>query len=135
MHLLPAQSPFPLGVDPIWHGRKTELPYMNSMKMKMSILIGVTHMNFGILMSLFNYMDTRCARTHTGALNFKRWHDRWNHERLDGQWKEATLDLCHMQGHIFFAYQQIRPPKAPVFPLLPSCAGTCCPRPANSSPR
>jgi V-type H+-transporting ATPase subunit a len=41
----------------MWHGRKTELPYMNSVKMKMSILIGVTHMNFGILMSLFNNMD------------------------------------------------------------------------------
>ena len=82
----PAQASYPLGVDPIWHGRKTELPYMNSMKMKMSILIGVTHMNFGILMSLFNNMDTRCARTLWG-FGFQRTvqYDRWNHEWLDGR--------------------------------------------------
>ena len=52
------EQPSVLGGDPMWHGRKTELPYMNSVKMKMSILIGVTHMNFGILMSLFNNLDT-----------------------------------------------------------------------------
>ncbi|GAX85466.1 hypothetical protein CEUSTIGMA_g12882.t1 [Chlamydomonas eustigma] len=51
--------PFNMGVDPMWHGRKTELPYLNSLKMKMSILIGVTHMNFGILMSLFNNLNNR----------------------------------------------------------------------------
>mmetsp|Transcript_11003 Transcript_11003/g.32964 ORF Transcript_11003/g.32964 Transcript_11003/m.32964 type:complete len:841 (-) Transcript_11003:131-2653(-) len=47
-------GPYPFGVDPIWHGSKSELPYLNSLKMKMSIVIGVTHMNLGILMSYFN---------------------------------------------------------------------------------
>ncbi|KAG2432238.1 hypothetical protein HXX76_009157 [Chlamydomonas incerta] len=52
---MPAGSaPVVFGMDPIWHGRKTELSYFNSIKMKMSILIGVTHMNFGILNSLYN---------------------------------------------------------------------------------
>ncbi len=46
--------PYAFGVDPAWRGTKTELPYLNSFKMKMSILIGVTHMNLGIIMSLFN---------------------------------------------------------------------------------
>ena len=41
-------------MDPVWHGTTTELPFLNSMKMKMSILLGVTHMNLGILMSLYN---------------------------------------------------------------------------------
>jgi hypothetical protein len=46
--------PYPFGVDPVWHGTKSELPFLNSMKMKMSILLGVVHMNLGIMMSLFN---------------------------------------------------------------------------------
>jgi V-type H+-transporting ATPase subunit a len=50
----PGSDPYPFGIDPIWHGTKTELPFLNSLKMKMSILIGVVHMNLGILMSLYN---------------------------------------------------------------------------------
>jgi hypothetical protein len=45
-----------LGVDPIWHGRKTELPYFNSLKMKMSIIMGVLHMDAGIMNSLYNHL-------------------------------------------------------------------------------
>mmetsp|Transcript_13608 Transcript_13608/g.33441 ORF Transcript_13608/g.33441 Transcript_13608/m.33441 type:complete len:845 (-) Transcript_13608:923-3457(-) len=52
--LPPGAGPYPFGVDPAWRGTKTELPYLNSMKMKMSIVMGVLHMNLGILMSLFN---------------------------------------------------------------------------------
>lgn len=47
-------GPYPFGMDPIWRGTKTELTFTNSVKMKMSILIGVIHMDLGILMSLFN---------------------------------------------------------------------------------
>ncbi|GLC52630.1 hypothetical protein PLESTB_000651000 [Pleodorina starrii] len=47
-------GPYTFGLDPIWHGTKTELPFLNSMKMKMSILLGVVHMNLGIMMSLLN---------------------------------------------------------------------------------
>ncbi|KAG2488106.1 hypothetical protein HYH03_013255 [Edaphochlamys debaryana] len=52
--LKPVDGAYPVGVDPIWHGGKMELPFLNSMKMKMSILLGVTHMNLGILMSVLN---------------------------------------------------------------------------------
>lgn len=52
-------SPYPFGVDPVWHGTKTELPFLNSVKMKMSILLGVVHMNLGIVMSLFNHLYFR----------------------------------------------------------------------------
>ncbi|PNW78309.1 hypothetical protein CHLRE_09g402500v5 [Chlamydomonas reinhardtii] len=55
----PDSAPLVFGVDPIWHGRKTELPYLNSMKMKMSILLGVAHMNFGIINSLYNNLYFR----------------------------------------------------------------------------
>ncbi len=48
-----------MGMDPIWHGRRTELSYFNSVKMKMSIILGVTHMDFGILNSLYNSLYWR----------------------------------------------------------------------------
>jgi V-type H+-transporting ATPase subunit a len=46
--------PFPFGVDPAWHGTRTELSFLNSVKMKMSILLGVVQMNAGIVLSYFN---------------------------------------------------------------------------------
>ncbi|XP_042499594.1 V-type proton ATPase subunit a2-like [Macadamia integrifolia] len=45
---------YAFGVDPEWHGSRSELPFLNSLKMKMSILIGVTQMNLGIMLSYFN---------------------------------------------------------------------------------
>lgn len=52
--LIKVREAYPFGVDPVWHGSRTELPFLNSLKMKLSILIGVTQMNLGIIMSYFN---------------------------------------------------------------------------------
>ncbi len=63
-------TPYPFGVDPIWHGSRTELPFLNSMKMKMSILLGIAQMNLGIILSYFNAqffrssLDIWCAHFH-----------------------------------------------------------------------
>ncbi|KAG8088190.1 hypothetical protein GUJ93_ZPchr0010g9187 [Zizania palustris] len=52
--LIKARPTYPFGVDPVWHGSRSELPFLNSLKMKLSILIGVAQMNLGIFMSYFN---------------------------------------------------------------------------------
>lgn len=66
MGLVKFQDPYPFGVDPSWRGSRTELPFLNSLKMKMSILLGVAQMNLGIMLSYFdahffrNSLDIRC---------------------------------------------------------------------------
>ncbi|KAJ7947759.1 V-type proton ATPase subunit a [Quillaja saponaria] len=52
--LVKYQDCYPFGVDPSWRGSRSELPFLNSLKMKMSILLGVAQMNLGILLSYFN---------------------------------------------------------------------------------
>ncbi|KAH9603744.1 hypothetical protein KSS87_021959 [Heliosperma pusillum] len=52
--LIKVRETYPFGVDPVWHGSRSELPFLNSLKMKMSILIGVSQMNLGIILSYFN---------------------------------------------------------------------------------
>lgn len=52
--LIKVGDTYPFGVDPVWHGSRSELPFLNSLKMKMSILLGVAQMNLGILLSYFN---------------------------------------------------------------------------------
>lgn len=57
--LIKVRDTYPFGVDPAWHGTRSELPYLNSLKMKMSILIGVAQMNLGIILSFFNALFFR----------------------------------------------------------------------------
>ncbi|KAJ0962202.1 hypothetical protein J5N97_030030 [Dioscorea zingiberensis] len=52
--LIKVRRAYPFGVDPKWHGSRSELPFLNSLKMKMSILLGVAQMNLGIFLSYFN---------------------------------------------------------------------------------
>ncbi|XP_024926745.1 V-type proton ATPase subunit a1 isoform X2 [Ziziphus jujuba] len=52
--LVKYQDTYPFGVDPSWRGSRSELPFLNSLKMKMSILLGVVQMNLGIILSYFN---------------------------------------------------------------------------------
>lgn len=42
------------GIDIAWYQATNEVPFLNSFKMKLSIIIGVIHMCFGILMRAFN---------------------------------------------------------------------------------
>jgi V-type H+-transporting ATPase subunit a len=47
---------YPYGVDPAWYHTKNQLTFFNGMKMKTSVIIGVTQMSFGIILSLFNHV-------------------------------------------------------------------------------
>jgi V-type H+-transporting ATPase subunit a len=63
--LIKVRDPYPFGVDPSWRGSRSELPFLNSLKMKMSILMGVTQMNLGIVLSYFD------AKFHGNALDIR----------------------------------------------------------------
>lgn len=47
---------YPIGLDPLWHGADNALVFVNSYKMKMSIVMGVVHMSFAIMLNVPNYL-------------------------------------------------------------------------------
>lgn len=40
----------------IWNLAVNRLSFLNSYKMKMSVIVGVIHMSFGVSLSIFNYL-------------------------------------------------------------------------------
>jgi V-type H+-transporting ATPase subunit a len=54
---------YPFGLDPVWGISSNGLTYVNSMKMKIAVIIGVIHMSVGVLLKAFN------------AVHFRKWMD------------------------------------------------------------
>ncbi|CDW71883.1 v-type atpase 116kda subunit family protein [Stylonychia lemnae] len=54
---------YQVGVDPTWYFAKNELSFLNSLKMKISVILGVSQMSLGVFMKAFN------------SLKFKRYID------------------------------------------------------------
>ncbi|XP_044294247.1 V-type proton ATPase 116 kDa subunit a3 isoform X2 [Varanus komodoensis] len=49
-------GPYPFGIDPIWSLAVNHLTFLNSFKMKMSVILGIVHMSFGVFLGIFNYI-------------------------------------------------------------------------------
>jgi len=51
-----ATGVYAFGVDPVWAISDLQLSYMNSLKMKLSVLVGITQMTFGLFLKLGNHI-------------------------------------------------------------------------------
>jgi len=48
---------YPFGIDPIWHHATNKMTFINGLKMKLSLILGYSHMSLGALISLYNALS------------------------------------------------------------------------------
>ncbi|XP_037697968.1 V-type proton ATPase 116 kDa subunit a3 [Choloepus didactylus] len=77
-------GPYPFGIDPIWSLATNHLSFLNSFKMKMSIILGVVHMAFGVVLGVFNHV------------HFGQWH------RLPLEFLPELTFLLGLFGYLVF---------------------------------
>lgn len=54
-----SRDPYPFGLDPTWQLADNKIIFLNSFKMKLSIIFGVVHMIFGVCMGVVNMVHFR----------------------------------------------------------------------------
>jgi V-type H+-transporting ATPase subunit a len=54
---------YPFGVDPVWYTARNELQFLNSLKMKIAVILGILQMSLGVFMKGVN------------SIYFKNWTD------------------------------------------------------------
>ncbi|XP_055384995.1 V-type proton ATPase 116 kDa subunit a 1 [Condylostylus longicornis] len=54
-----AEEVYPIGLDPVWQLATNKIIFLNTYKMKLSIIFGVIHMLFGVCMSVVNHLHFR----------------------------------------------------------------------------
>ena len=64
---LPPANTYPFGMDPAWKWSNNGLQYTNSLKMKMSVILGVAQMVFGICLKATN--DLHFRHIHGGPMD------------------------------------------------------------------
>ncbi|NWR39545.1 VPP3 ATPase, partial [Tachuris rubrigastra] len=62
------RGPYPFGIDPIWSFATNHLNFLNSFKMKMSVVLGIVHMGFGVVLGVFNHLHFK--QRHRLVLEF-----------------------------------------------------------------
>ncbi|XP_056657167.1 V-type proton ATPase 116 kDa subunit a 3 [Monodelphis domestica] len=77
-------GPYPFGIDPIWSLAINHLSFLNSYKMKMSVILGILHMAFGVVLGVFNH------------IHFGQWH------RLLLEFVPEVLFLGGLFGYLVF---------------------------------
>jgi len=92
---------YPFGIDPTWHVAENELTFINSFKMKTSVILGVAQMTMGILVKFTNaiYFEDRlelffecipqllfmgCLFVYMDILIFVKWTTDWSQGHPDG---------------------------------------------------
>lgn len=103
---------YAFGVDPAWKISGNELLFYNSMKMKMSVILGIFHMTFGIILKGMNciyfksWLDFFCEFLpmiifdlalfgYMVILIFVKWSIDWNHRMALGT---CSYNAAHVLG-------------------------------------